>query len=207
MHRHITFLLATCKLDTSTTPEFPAVMSVVKYFHCIGCVHACSTIILRSNLQHDLVYIVSRDFAFYAIIGCEHITLRFEFSKQYFSMKYCNSYSRGVSEFIFKKTKERQIKEKKRFFYLSNSTTCTTVVFSISRFICLNVKLLVQNLYHFAASDWTKVGIGWRLIFRQFWFFWAFEEKNSIFLKLSIWAFFHENGEIQFVDLWASFRI
>ena len=72
-------------------------------------------------------------------------------------MKYCNSYSRGVSEFIFKKTKERQIKEKKRFFYLSNSTTCTTVVFSISRFICINVILLVENFHHSEASDWTKV--------------------------------------------------
>ena len=72
-------------------------------------------------------------------------------------MKYSNSYSRGVSEFIFKKTKERQIKEKKRFFYLSNSTTCTTVVFSISRFICANVILLVENFHHLIASDWTKV--------------------------------------------------
>ena len=93
-------------------------MSLVKYFHCIGCVHACSKIILWSNLQHDLVYIVSRDFAFYAIIGCENITFRFEISKQYFSMKYCNSYSRGVSEFIFKKTKERQIKEKKILLFV-----------------------------------------------------------------------------------------
>ena len=98
----------------------------------------------------------SRDFASYAIIGCENITFQFEFSKQYFCMKYCNSYSRGVSEFIFRKTKERQIKEK-RFFYLSNSTTCTTVVFSISRFICLNVILLIQNFHHFEASDWLNV--------------------------------------------------
>ena len=54
--------------------------------------------------------------------------------------------------------KQKSVKsKKKRFFYLSNSTTCTTVVFSISRFICLNVILLVQNFHHFEASDWLNV--------------------------------------------------
>ena len=54
--------------------------------------------------------------------------------------------------------KQKSVKsKKKRFFYLSNSTTCTTVVFSISRFICLNVILLVQNFHHFEVSDWTTI--------------------------------------------------
>jgi len=98
--------------------------------------------------------------------------------------------------------KQKSVKsKKKRFFYLSNSTTCTTVVFSISRFICLNVKLLVRNFHHFAASDWTKVGIDWRLIFRQFWFFGLSKKKIVtkkivIFWKLSIRAFFPRKWRI-----------